>query len=152
MTTDRLHHVALPADRKPPRRPLSIVASMSLLAFWWAYTLAVDVALLAESGGAGNWLALAGCTVAVVGVLRGLWYGGPTAWRVMRWFAAPVAAALLLAIAGLLLGGPLLSALRTIEIDPALAAAMACGPLALFALLASGLLVRTAPARAWCGR
>ncbi|WCN79456.1 hypothetical protein [Micromonospora sp. LH3U1] len=125
---------------------------MSLLAFWWAYMLAVDVALLAEVGGAGNWLTLAGCTVAVAAVLRGLWYGGPTAWRVMHWFAAPIAAALLLGIGNLLRVGPLPDALRSGEIDPAIAAAMGCGLLALLALLTGGLLVRTAAARAWCGR
>jgi hypothetical protein len=38
---------------------------MSLLAVWRAYTFAVDVALLAHVGGAGNWIALAVGTVAV---------------------------------------------------------------------------------------
>jgi hypothetical protein len=138
--------------REPPRRPRSIIASMALLAFWWANTVAVNVALLADVGGVGNWLALAGCTVAVAAVLRGLWYGGPTAWRVMHWFAAPVAAALLLGIGSLLLTGGAPGTLRPAEIGPSLAAALVCGLLALLALLAGGLLVRTRPARAWCGR
>ncbi|KOX03220.1 hypothetical protein ACWD6L_02885 [Micromonospora profundi] len=152
MISEPSHRESLPTVRRPLRRPPSIVASMSLLAFWWAYTIAVDVALLAHVGGAGNWLALAACTVAVAAVLRGLWSGGPTAWRVMHWFAAPVAAALLLGIGNLLRVGPLSGALRSGELDPGIAAAMACGLLALLALLAGGLLVRTSSARAWCGR
>jgi len=140
------------ADRIPPRRPGSILASTSLLAFWWAFTLAVDVALLATTGGAGNWLALAGCTVAVAVLLRGLWYGGPTAWRVTHRFAAPVAAALLLGLGFLLLAGPPPGSLRPGTIEPATVVALGCSLPALLALLAAGLLVRTSSARAWCGR
>ncbi|MGA3541826.1 hypothetical protein ACK8GE_21335 [Micromonosporaceae bacterium DT194] len=149
MISESSHPVPSPTTRKLLRRPRSIVASTVLLALWWAYTLAVDVALLAEVGGAGNWLALAVCTVAVGAVLRGLWYGGSFAWRVMHWFAAPVAAAFLIGIGGLLFFGPLLEVLRSDETGLAIAAAMTCS---LSALLASGLLVRTRPARAWCGR
>ncbi|BCL13129.1 hypothetical protein [Micromonospora sagamiensis] len=136
--------------RGPLRRPTSIVASMLLLASWWAYMFAVNVVLLAEAGGAGQWLALAGCTVAVVLVLRGLWRGGPTAWRVVHRFAAPVALAFLGGIGAMLVFGPRLGALITTPVAPATIAAMAGGLLAVLALLVSGLLVRTAPARAWC--
>ncbi|MEH1098795.1 hypothetical protein [Micromonospora sp. CPCC 205561] len=142
----------LTAGPEPLRRPASIVGSMLLLAFWWAYLLAVDVALLAEVGGAGNWLALAGCTVAVVVVLRGLWRGGQTAWRVVHRFAAPVAVTFLAGAASVLLLGPHLGSLVTTPVEPAVVVALAGGALAVLALLAGGLLVRTRSARAWCVR
>ncbi|MDT0533255.1 hypothetical protein RM555_30130 [Micromonospora sp. DSM 115977] len=151
MTDEPSEPGALPAGRESMRRPPSIVVSMVLLASWWAYTLAVVVALLGEVGGAGNWLALACCTAAAAAVLRGLWHGGPTAWRVVHGFAAPVAVAFLVGAGIMLLFGPRLGSLITPPVDPALIATAAGGLLAVLALLASGLLVRTAPARAWCG-
>ncbi|WP_433386792.1 hypothetical protein [Micromonospora sp. KLBMP9576] len=141
-----------PAGRGPTRRPASIVVSVSLLALWWAYALAVDIVLLGAVGGAGNWLALACCTVAAVAVLRGLWHGGPLAWRVVHRFAAPVAVAVLGGAGIMLLLGPSPGSLITPPVDPAFVAAAAGGLLTVLALLVSGLLVRTAPARAWCGR
>jgi hypothetical protein len=142
----------LTAGREPLRRPAGIVMSTVLIAVWWAYALAVDVALLAEVGGAGNWLALGCCTVAIGAVLRGLWHGGPLAWRVVHRFAVPVAAAFLVGAGIMLVLGPNLGSLVTTPADPALIAAAGGGLLAVPALLASGLLVRTASARAWCGQ
>lgn len=84
-------------------------------------------------------------------MLRGLWHGGPTAWRVVRGFAAPVAVAFLVAAGIMLLFGPRLGSLITTPVDPALIATAAGGLLAVLALSVSGLLVRTASARAWCG-
>ncbi|MEU7934990.1 hypothetical protein [Micromonospora echinofusca] len=152
MIDEPLDPGALPNGREPLRRPPAIVVSTLLLAFWWAYTLAVDVALLGEVGGVGNWVALVCCTGAVAVVLRGLWRGGPTAWRVVHRFAAPVALAFLTGAGIMLLFGPRLGSLITAPVDPALIAALAGGLLAVLALAASGLLVRTSPARAWCGR
>jgi hypothetical protein len=43
---------------------------MSPLAFGWAYTLTVDLALLAGVGGAVTCSPWPGCTVAVAGMLR----------------------------------------------------------------------------------
>ncbi|MGC4805604.1 hypothetical protein [Micromonospora sp. DT233] len=140
------------AVRRPLRRPASIVATVLLLACWWAYLLAVDVTLLAGVGGVGNWIALAGCTVAVVAVLRGLWHGGPLAWRVVRALAAPVALAVLAGIGGMLLYGPSPASLISAPVAPAGIAAVVGGLLAVLALLGGGLLVRTASARTWCGR
>ena len=142
----------LTAGREPLRRPSSIVASMVLIGFWWVYMLAVDVALLAEVGGAGNWFALACCTVAVAAVLRGLWHGGPTAVRVVRRFAVPVAVAFLAGAGTMLVLGPRLESLVTTPVDAVVVVTMAGGLLAVLALLVSGLLVRTGSARAWCGR
>ncbi|MGC4788747.1 hypothetical protein ACLQ22_13070 [Micromonospora sp. DT178] len=152
MTDEALEPGLPPAGREPMRRPPSIVISMVLLALWWAYTIVVAVALLGAVGGAGNWLALACCTAAAAAVLRGLWHGGPTAWRVVHGFAAPVAVAFLVGAGIMLLFGPRLGSLITPPVDPAFVATTAGGLLAVLALLVSGLLVRTAPARAWCGR
>ncbi|KAB1158759.1 hypothetical protein F6X68_10245 [Micromonospora sp. AMSO12t] len=152
MTDEPLESGPLPAGREPMRRPSSIVISMVLLALWWAYTIVVAVTLLGAVGGAGNWLALACCTAAAAAVLRGLWHGGPTAWRVVHGFAAPVAVAFLVGAGIMLLFGPRLGSLITPPVDLAFVAATAGGLLAVLALLVSGLLVRTAPARAWCGR
>ncbi|MEU4772635.1 hypothetical protein [Micromonospora sp. NPDC023644] len=152
MTGQSLDPAPLTSGREPLRRPASIVVSMLLLASWWAYTVAVDVVLLAEVGGAGNWLALACCTAALAAVLRGLWHGSPTAWRVVHRFAAPVAVAFLVGAGIMLVFGPRLGSLITTPVAPAHLAAATGGLLAVLALLVSGLLVRTAPARAWCGR
>ncbi|MEW2377578.1 hypothetical protein AB0883_15970 [Micromonospora sp. NPDC047812] len=152
MTDEPLAPGLLPAGRAPMRRPPSIVISMVLLALWWAYTIVVAVGLPGAVGGAGNWLALACCTAAAAAVLRGLWHGGPTAWRVVHGFAAPVAVAFLVGAGIMLLFGPRPGALVTPPVDPAFVAATTGGLLAVLALLVSGLLVRTAPAHAWCGR
>ncbi|SCG18807.1 hypothetical protein GA0070610_5158 [Micromonospora echinofusca] len=138
--------------REPSPRPSSIVASILLLAFWLAYTVAVNTVLLADVGGTGNWLTMVCCTVVAAAVLRGLWRGSPTAWWVVHRFAAPVAAAFPVGLGIMLLFGPRLGSLVTPPIDPAFIAATAGAVLAVLALLVSGLLVRTAPARAWCGR
>lgn len=150
MTTDPFRLRPSAAVLEPPRRPRVIVASVSLLAVWWIYTLALDAALLADVGGAGNWIALAACTAAVAGVLRGLWRGGATARRVVQWFAAPVAIAFLGGIGSFLLIEPLPQAVRRSGTDPAVVAMLAGSLLAVLALLVSGLLVRTLAARAWC--
>ncbi|MGC4895630.1 hypothetical protein [Micromonospora sp. DT31] len=152
MTDERVEPGPLASGREPLRRPSSVVGAVLLLAFWWAYTLAVDVALLAEVGGAGNWLALAGCTVAVVAVLRGLWHGSPTAWWVVHGFAVSFALAFLVGAGVMLLVGPRLGSLITTPLAPVFVVAIAGGLLAVLAPLAGGILVRTAPARVWCGR
>lgn len=67
-------------------------------------------------------------------------------------FAAPVAVAVLAGVVSMLLFGPRLGSVITTPIDPTFIAAIAGAVLAVLALLVSGLLVRTAPARAWCDR
>jgi hypothetical protein len=141
-----------PGPAATGRRPPSISAGVLLFAFWWVYVLAVDIALLAEVGGVGNWLALGGCTVAVGVLLRGLRRGGPTAWQVAQRFAVGVGLAFLGGAGTMLLFGPRLGSLVTSPVEPAVLVGIAGGLLAVPALLLSGLLLRTASARAWCGR
>lgn len=141
-----------PGPAATGRRPPSIGASVLLFAFWWVYVLAVDIALLAEVGGTGNWLALGGCTVAVGVLLRGLRRGGPTAWRVAQRFAVGVGLAFLGGAGTMLLFGPRLGSLIAPPVEPVVVVGMLGGLLAVLALLVSGLRLRTASARAWCGR
>jgi hypothetical protein len=148
MTSERLH----PGPAATGRRPSSISASVLLFACWWAYVLAADIALLAEVGGAGNWLALGGCTVAVGFLLRGLRRGGPAARRVAQRLALGVPLAFFGGAATMLLFGPRLGSLITSPVEPVVLLGILGALLALLALLASGLLLRTASARAWCER
>jgi hypothetical protein len=132
------------------RRPPSI--SVLLFAFWWVYVRAVDISLLAEVGDAGNWLALGACTVAVGVLLRGLRRGGPIAWRVAQQFAVGVRLAFLGGAATMRLFGPRLGSLIKPPVEPIAVVGIPGGLLAVLALLVSGLLLRTASARAWCSR
>lgn len=135
-------------DQAGDRRPRRIAVAVALLAVWWLVLLGLD--LSSVDHGLRGMVGLAAFTVFIGFVLYRFWLGRPTVWYVIVRFALPVGVVTLVGPLWLYLYlkySDAFAAFDDTKVPPPYVAVVDGT-----ALLAGGIIARTASVRAWCHR